>query len=218
MKEDARNDHEIFKPSLVDGINLDEIKFRKGISWARQILLYFFDFYRWYLPLFDKANVYRIPFKAYDQFRIQDKIRFSQELYRLKRAGFIKKYYDGKNLYIELRPKGRNLLKKHLIENLEISVPNKWDRKWRMVIYDISDKKKNERDFLRRKLESLSFVKLQESVFVHPFECLNEINLIKGIYFLSPHVKYIVADRIESEVDLIKEFYDQGILNDNLLK
>lgn len=83
------------------------------------------------------------------------------------------------------------------------------------MIYDISNDKKNEREAVRRKLENIGFLKLQESVFVFPFECLEVVNLFKETYFLGPYVQYIVAERIESERDLIHEFYDRKILTDN---
>ena len=201
----------------VDGIPLSQIKFRKTTAIARQILLYFVDFNRYYLPIFDKRRIYKIPFKYYDKFREKDKERFSHEMYRLKRAGFIKKYFDDKEEVVELLPKGREKIRNYLIQDLEISKPKKWDRKWRIVIYDIADDKKNEREFIRRKLVELGFLKIQESVWVYPFDCLNEISFLKGLFFLSPYVQYIVAERIETEIDLIKEFYDRGVLTDKML-
>jgi len=201
----------------VDGIPLGKIKFRETSAVARQILLSFVDFERYYLPIFDKRRVYRIPFKYYDKFRQKDKERFSHEMYRLKRAGLIKKYFDGKEEIVELLPKGREKIKNYLIQDLEIHNPGKWDRKWRIVIYDISDDKKNERDFVRRKLEELGFLKIQESVWVYPFDCANEISFLKGLFFLSPHVQYIVAERIETEINLIKNFYDKGVLTGKML-
>lgn len=202
----------------VDKIKFDEIQLKKTTIIARQIMLYFADFCRYYLPIFDKRNIYRIPFKMYDKFREQDKERFSRELYRLKRSGYIKRYFDDKEEIIELLPRGRKIIRQYITEQLEVVIPKVWDKKWRIVIYDISDSKKNEREVLRRKLVALGFLKLQESVLVYPFDCLKEVNLIKGMFFLNPHVQYIVADRIETEINLIKKFYDRGILTDSHLK
>ena len=206
-----------FQEIKVDGISLGEIKFRKTMTIARQILLYFVDFERYYLPIFDKRRVYKIPFKYYDKFREEDKERFNHEIYRLKRAGFIKRYFEGKEEIVELLPKGKEKIKNYLLQDLKISKPKKWDRKWRIVIYDIADDKKNERDFIRRELESLGFLKIQESVWVYPFDCSNEIGFLKGLFFLSPYVQYIVAERIETEINLIKKFYDKCVLTDKML-
>ena len=202
---------------VVDGIPLKEIRFRKTAIIARQILLSFVDFHRFYIPMFDKRRIYRIPFRYYDKFREKDKEHFSHEIYRLKRAGFIKKYFLGKEEMVELLAKGRKKINNYLIQNLTISQPKKWDRKWRIVIYDITDAKKNEREYIRRKLEELGFLKIQESVWVYPFDCLREIRFLKGLFFLSPYVQYIVAEKIETEIDLIKKFYDRGLLTDKML-
>ena len=202
----------------VDDVQLGDIKLKKALTVARQILLYFLDFYRWYIPIFDKRRVYRIPFKYYDKFRQDDKDRFYHEMYRLRRAGFIKKYFIGKEEFVELLPKGKQQINLYIAQDMQIVAPEKWDRKWRLVIYDISNDKKTEREILRQKLENLGFLKLQESVYVFPFDCEKIIDLLKNMYFLGPYVQYIVADRIESEIDLMKEFYDRGTLTDRMLK
>lgn len=193
---------------------MDKIKLQKTELVSRQILLYFFDFFRFTLPMFDKARVYKIPFHKYDKFRQNDKEKFRKEMYRLKRAGVVKKYIDKKGEFVEITPKGQKWLKKYFTEQLEIEQPVKWDKKWRMVIFDIPDRKKTERDILREKLERLGFLKLQESVYVFPFECGNEIEALKKMYLIEPCVQYVLADRIETEINLIEVFYDRGILED----
>ncbi len=201
----------------IDEIKIDEIQLKKTAAIARQILLYFFDVYRWVIPMFDKRRVYRIPFYYYDKSRAKDKDKFRSEIYRLSRAGFIKKYFDGKEFQIELLEKGKKKLKNYLTQDLILPIPKKWDKKWRLVIYDIANDKKVRRDILRAKLGNLGFLELQESVYVYPFECLREINLIKNMYFLGPYVQYVVAERIETEIDLIKKFFERGILKKKMI-
>lgn len=191
---------------------MDKLKIRKTEIIARQMLLYFVDFFRLTIPIFDKARFYRIPFQEYDKLRLKDKIKFSHEMYRLKREGVIKRYIDEKGKFIELTPKGQKLIKKCFTEQLEIKSPAKWDKKWRVVIFDIPEDKKRERDILRNKLERMGFLKLQESVYVYPFECGLEIEMLKKMYFIEPYVQYVLADRIETEIDLLEKFYDLGVL------
>jgi len=198
-------------------VDYRNLKLKKSSAIARQILLHFIDLNRAILPVFDKGNIYRIPFKQYDRFRERDKRRFSQEMSRLAKAGFIKKYFDGKEHWVELEPRGKVQIKRFLTQDLEIASPSKWDRKWRLVIYDIANDKKDKRQIFKSKLEKLGFRKLQESVYVFPFDCLDMISLMKDMYYLSPHIQYIVADRIETETNLIKHFLDQGILTNKML-
>ena len=55
----------------------------------------------------------------------------------------------------------------------------KWDKKWRMVIFDIPEAKRPARDQIRRLLKDLGFLKLQISVWVHPLPCLEQFRIIR---------------------------------------
>lgn len=197
---------------------MDNLNFRLSNILARQIILSFIDMGRGVLPFFDKYNINRIAFKEYDNFRIDDKVKFQKAIYKLKQDKFIRKYYDNKVCYIELTDKGKDKLKRCLIDELELPSNIKlWDGKWRIVIFDIPNDKSKTRDYLRRKLLFFGFIELQRSVYVFPFDCLDEINYLKNNLYIKPYVQYIVADRIETETDLIKIFLDRGILTKNML-
>lgn len=45
----------------------------------------------------------------------------------------------------------------------------RWDGRFRVVVFDVAEKQKKDREFVRGKLKSLGFVMLQESVWVSPF-------------------------------------------------
>lgn len=60
-----------------------------------------------------------------------------------------------------------------------------WDGKWRIVVFDISEKERKKRDSLRLKLVSLGFGKLQESVYITPLDILvdfKEFLRIENLY------------------------------------
>ena len=196
----------------MDEIEFDEIKFKKTVLISRQILLYFVDFFAEILPLFDKYRTYRIPLKKYDEFRIDDKEKFSHELYRLKQAGLIKDYFKEKEHFIQLTAKGKKKLKRIIVDEIDFKKSGNWDKKWRVVIFDVPNSKNVERNILRHKLESIGFFQLQKSVYIYPYECLKEITTLKNMYFLSPYVQYMIVDRIETEIDLIELFSKRNIL------
>lgn len=194
--------------------DFEGLTFRKAKLVSEQILLYFIDFVRATNPRVIKTWKYEIPIREYDRFRQGNKIKFSQEMYRLKQCGIISGYLKDKQKFIKLTKKGKKRLKKYLLSALEIESPSKWDKKWRLVIFDIPDDKKNEREIFRRKLEELGFLKLQESVYIYPFECATQIDYLKRNYLIAPYVQYILADRIETEVNLVKKFHDRGLISD----
>lgn len=54
-------------------------------------------------------------------------------------------------------------------------IGEKWDGKWRMVIFDIPEKEKRKRDELRRKLKDLGFACWQKSVYISPFDVASDL-------------------------------------------
>lgn len=82
----------------------------------------------------------------------------------------------------------------------------KWDKKWRIVIFDIKEKRRTVRDELRSLLITTGFVKLQDSVWVYPHRCDEVIALLKFHLTLGRDLVYIIADAIEGDEALRKHF------------
>ena len=112
---------------------------------------------------------------------------------------------DG-TITIILSSNGKNKALAYDLENIKIKEPNKWDKKWRVVLFDIPDKLKKAREIFRIHLKNLDFFKLQESVFVHPYDCQDEIDYIVEFYNLRKFVRFIVADSVDNELHLKKHF------------
>ena len=105
---------------------------------------------------------------------------------------------NGKSYFI-LTEKGELEFGKYELQDFEIKKPKKWDKKWRVVIFDIQEKKRNLRTLLRDSLRRLGFIKLQNSVWVYPYECEELIFLLKTRFFLGRDVLYMVVDKIEND-------------------
>ena len=52
---------------------------------------------------------------------------------------------------------------------------SKWDGLWRVVIYDVPEEKRSERDFLRWRLKELGFRLWQKSTWITPFNVSEEL-------------------------------------------
>jgi CRISPR-associated endonuclease Cas2 len=127
-------------------------------------------------------------------------------LYNLKKRKLVSlKEVDGE-LWVTFNEEGKKLFLKYRLDELKISKPRKWDKKWRIVIFDIPEKKKVAREVLRDKLNQLGFFQLQKSVFVYPFECQREIELISRFYGIEPYVYFIRADYIDNEEKIREKF------------
>lgn len=114
------------------------------------------------------------------------KSQIRQALYRLRNQNKIEYVKEGKNtISVNITEKGKKYLKNFDIDNLFLERPKIWDKKWRIVIFDIPEKKKVAREALRNKLKDLGFVKLQDSAWITPFPCENELNFVKLVFNLS---------------------------------
>ncbi len=135
------------------------------------------------------------PKKVYDAF------------YRLLKSGCVKMEKKKHQIYISLTEKGKKKAGWLQIDALKIKRPKKWDGKWRIVIFDISQLKRIYRDAFRGKLKELGFYRLQKSVWIHPFDCRDEIELLREFFGLSEkEMRLIVAENIGKD-DWLKKIF-----------
>lgn len=99
---------------------------------------------------------------------------FRLQMHRFLRTGEIeKKVNQNGEVYFALSAPG--WAKVERLYPLSKLKNKSWDRKWRVVIFDIEEKEKITRNSLRRKLISLGFGKIQKSVYVSPLDVLSDL-------------------------------------------
>lgn len=89
---------------------------------------------------------------------------------------------------ITLTDRGKKRVLNYSLGDLRIKPQSKWDGKWRIVVFDIPEKKRSARDIFRRKLKELEFVEFQKSVWAHKYPCLREVALLVHLYKIRPYV------------------------------
>ena len=107
---------------------------------------------------------------------------------------------------LELTDNGKKKAVTYNIENIKLPRTEKWDQKWRIIIFDVPEKFKNVRDALAKSLIKVGFLRLQKSVFVYPFDCQNEIDFIIEFWNSRPFTRFILADSIDNELHIMKHF------------
>jgi CRISPR/Cas system-associated endoribonuclease Cas2 len=126
----------------------------------------------------------------------------------LKKKGMVKMEYRGKQIHISLTKEGIKLAGKYKIDDLEIKKPKKWDKKWRVLIFDIDDKHKSKREALRGKIKELGLFQLQKSVWVCPYHFQKEMETLQNFFGLTHgEMKVIVALEIEND-EQMKTFFN----------
>jgi phenylacetic acid degradation operon negative regulatory protein len=125
----------------------------------------------------------------------QGRKNFSQLIYYLKKKGFIKiKNLEQKQAVLITKKGADKVLKIRLKTKEKKRRP---DGKWQMIIFDIPEKKKQLRELLRESLYLLKYRKLQQSVWVCPYDVLKETEAILRRYSLDPYVKLFLIEEIE---------------------
>ncbi|MDP3794832.1 MAG: hypothetical protein Q8R13_02800 [bacterium] len=130
--------------------------------------------------------------------------RAIRRLYESQLIGY-REHKDG-STEIVLTKQGRAIGLRYKLDEMTIQKPERWDRKWRVILFDIPEEHKDLRNALREKLQALGCILLQKSVFVHPYECREEIDFVIEIFGARRYVRFIEATTIDNELHLKKKF------------
>lgn len=139
-----------------------------------------------FTPLMDKKR----KFKNYE---------INQSVKRLLDRGLVILEEDKDSKYLKITDKGKHTLLKYELEGLAHKKPQKWDKKYRVVIFDISENKRGIRDKLRVIIRGFGFIRLQQSVWVYPYPCQDIIELLKKYLEIRGEVIYMTVDTIEND-------------------
>ena len=135
------------------------------------------------------------------------KYRSKGVLARLKQKGeieFVER--DGKK-YAQLTDRGEKALDLNR-EKLKIidNKPKKWDRRYRLVMFDIPEKHKKVREHLRFEMQEIGFLRIQDSAWVYPYDCEEFIALLKADLHIGKDVLYTVVEEIGNGKWIRKHF------------
>lgn len=115
-------------------------------------------------------------------------------LWRLEKRGFIERSENGE---FRLSEEGSRFLKQK-----ERLPEEPWDGKWRLVTFDIPEKRRRERDWLRSALINAGYSLIQRSVFLGKRPIPHSISETIEERSLSGFVRLIVIGEIDDETFL----------------
>lgn len=103
---------------------------------------------------------------------------------------------------------GKDCIDKYLVTDLNIPREKKWDGKWRVLMFDIPEKERRGRTRrdVSRQLRNIGMQAVQNSVFVSPFPCKEQIEAVINFFKVKKHFIYFEADTYEGVEDLLKHF------------
>lgn len=159
-------------------------------------------------PYFVSRALPKIISAAKYELKRKNKIKnFKRSFYYLKSRDMVEIEDRCGQIYISLTKEGKKRAGKFQINDLEIPKPKKWDKKWRVLIFDIREKHKLKREALRGKLKELGLYKLQDSVWTCPYSFQKEVKILRNFFQLTQdEMKIITASNIEDD-ERIKSFF-----------
>lgn len=107
---------------------------------------------------------------------------------------------------IVLTENGREILLRFDYENLEIKKNKIWDRFFRLVIFDIPEKRRRERDLFRFKIKELGFIKFNDSVWIYPYMCQKEIDFIANYLGIGKYMHFALVKDITNREKIERYF------------
>jgi DNA-binding transcriptional regulator PaaX len=125
----------------------------------------------------------------------------NRSLKGLVESGFIESHFSGQNDYARLTPLGRKKATTLKIESDTSLLPN-WDGKWRIILLDLPESRKSERESLRYLLKKAGFVCLKNSAWVSPFPFEHLFMNIKKDLDLTTELIILVTENLDSETEL----------------
>jgi len=144
------------------------------------------------------------------KFKSYNKKDIKRAVDNLKRRKLIEIISERKGrVRVNLTNKGMKRVKEFAFDNLVIPKPKRWDRKWRVIIFDIPTQPKKldqARKALRDKIKELGFRKLQKSVWIYPYPCEDEILLVGEIFNVTKYIEILTVEKLLHETE-VKNFF-----------
>ena len=125
---------------------------------------------------------------------------------RLEREKFVEIAEEQGFQVVKITEAGRRRILKFAIDELAVRKPSNWDRKWRLVSYDVPGNLKTLRNVFREYLRAWGFYPLHESVFLHAYPCEKHIEFLREYLGIGEYVRIFTVAKIENDGPFRKFF------------
>lgn len=121
---------------------------------------------------------------------------------RLQRKGKVEIRETENGTEVRITAKGKTEVLKYKLEDMIIKISKIWDKKWRVVVFDVSEIERRKRDILRDYLLKIGFKPIQRSVFVCPYSCEEEVKFLREVVDVPHGVKFMQVEKMDNDEDL----------------
>lgn len=134
-------------------------------------------------PLFPKEGRYAI----------------TRALKNLMKEGYVEMRNSDNQKFIKITTKGKTRLNSMTLKGEDTLVPQTWDGFWRIILLDLPESRKSERESLRYLLKKANFVCLKNSAWISPYPFEHLFMNIKKDLGLSTEMMIIVTQFVDEE-------------------
>jgi phenylacetic acid degradation operon negative regulatory protein len=111
---------------------------------------------------------------------------------RMSKQGWVKAEKRGNKSYYSLTERGVKRMEEAAKRIYKIR-PEKWDGKWRILVYTIPEEKRNVRDELRKELVWSGFGTISNSCWISPNNLEKQVYDLIDKYEIEPYVDFFIA-------------------------
>ncbi len=165
----------------------------KKIDYSRKILKILSDKSAISLPKINKQIV------EGEECSKNPKYAVTRSLKGLREAGLVEQVSSPQNKYVRLTKEGRKKINSLKLDSNTNLVNTSWDGFWRIVLLDLPENRKSERESLRYLLKKAGFICLKNSAWISPFPFEHLFTNIKKDLELTTEMMIIVTKSIDEE-------------------
>lgn len=133
--------------------------------------------------------------------------RTREALERLRKRRLIVYEERGKETYLKITREGKTIIRRFAFDEMTLPISDRWDNRWRLVIFDIPESKAKERKILHDRLAALGFHNLQKSVLVYPHPCRDEVDFMSTFLDVLPYVLYLETNDLGQREGTIRKHF-----------
>ena len=137
--------------------------------------------------------------KPSDAKAMAGKYAITRSLKGLREAGLIQSISSGQNDYTLLTKEGKKKINSLKLNSNTNLVNTSWDGLWRIILLDLPEDRKNERESLRYLLKKAGFVCLKNSAWISPYPFEHLFTNIKKDLGLTTEIMIIVTEFVDEE-------------------
>lgn len=136
--------------------------------------------------------------------------RVKRAVHSLKNKKLVKVYLKDGQEVMEITENGKKKVLLYKLDELKIKRDKKWDGFWRVAAFDIPEKHRKARMALSRKMKEMGLLSLQKSLFISPFDFLNEIDFIGEVFSVRKYILYFTIKNFsdKKQEDFLKNTFE----------